>query len=185
MSPILGIIASGIQNSIANASSYESIATTTVGSGGASSITFSSIPSTYQHLQIRGIGSTTNGTTLDFAAVTFNSDTGANYSWHRLFGDGGSASVSAATSTSYIQTFCAGNTTFGPLVLDILDYANTNKFKTARSLSAAENNGSGNEYILYASGNWRNTNAITSITITGVFGTFRQHTSYALYGIKG
>jgi hypothetical protein len=179
-----GVVASAITGNL-DPGSYYPIATTTVPSAGAATVTFSSIPNTYSHLQIRGIGSTTNGTTLDFAAVTFNSDTGANYSWHRLFGDGSTASSSAATSASYIQTFCSGNTGFGPLVLDILDYADINKFKTTRSLSGAENNGSGNEYLLYASGNWRNTNAITSITLTGVFGTFRQYTSYTLYGIKG
>jgi hypothetical protein len=183
MAPILGIYAS--QNYPRVTTAYESIATTTVGSGGASSITFSSIPSTYQHLQIRGIGGTTNTGALDFAAVTFNSDTGANYSWHRIVGDGSGVATAAAAPASYVLTFCGGTTTFGPLVLDILDYDDTNKYKTTRSLSAAENNGSGNEYILYTSGNWRNTNAITSITITGVFGTFRQYTSYALYGIKG
>lgn len=164
---------------------YDSIATTTVGAGGASSITFSSIPSTYTHLQIRGIAGTTNSGALDFAVITFNSDTGSNYSYHRLFGDGSSPSASASTSVANIQTFCGGTTTFGPVVFDVLDYANTNKYKTTRSLSAAENNGSGNEYLAFTSGNWRNTNAITSITITGTYGTFRQYTSYALYGIKG
>ena len=92
MNPILGIIASSM---LGVTSSYESIATTTVGALGASSVTFSSIPSTYKHLQLRWIARSNRVAAQDFVDIRLNSDTGANYSAHLLYGDG-----SAATSTA-------------------------------------------------------------------------------------
>jgi len=175
--PILGITASSITGS--TQTSYDSISTVTVGSGGSASITFSSIPATYKHLQIRGIGLQTsaNGFT-----VQFNSDTGSNYSWHQLYGEGSIAQSNAgATQTFMYMGYGAGSATApNPLVTDILDYANTNKYKTLRSLSGNDLNGSG--FIQLWSGNWRSTSAITSITITA---SFNQYSQFALYGIKG
>jgi hypothetical protein len=177
--------------------SYESIATVTVGAGGASSITFSSIPSTYKHLQIRTIA-TTPGTSSIYDQTTFNSDTGSNYSYHTLQGSGSAASASAGTSQSYIRLFTWGagpygaGTTGWPAVgiADILDYADTNKYKTTRGLGGGDSNSTSQPSIIgLASGSWRNTNAITSITLTafavGSATTFAQYSSFALYGIKG
>jgi hypothetical protein len=71
---------------------------------------------------------------------------------------------------------------FGTVIIDILDYANTNKYKTQRSLGGNDRNGAG--YIDFSSGNWRNTNAITSIDIKALYGTgFAQYSHFALYGI--
>ena len=77
---------------------FESIATTTVGSGGQSTITFSSIPSTYKHLQIR-YAAKNSGTSENFVAMkwVYNSDTAANYSNHYIYGSG-AATGSAATT---------------------------------------------------------------------------------------
>jgi len=190
MTPILGILASSISGSL-NASSYESIQTVTVGSGGQASVTFSSIPSTYKHLELRWIGRTTVASTgLDGLYVVFNSDTGANYSDHRLLGNG-----TAVTSNSYssqgnilITTgLVRGNETsgnFGSGVMSVLDYADTNKYKTTRTLTGA-NAASQGELILM-SGSWRSTSAVTSMTITAESNhTFAQYTQFALYGIKG
>ena len=69
---------------------------------------------------------------------------------------------------------------FGTFIVDILDYANTNKYKTMRALDGFDANGSG--YAVLWSGNWRSTSAVSTITITG--GTFAQYSSFALYGIK-
>jgi hypothetical protein len=71
---------------------------------------------------------------------------------------------------------------FRASVLDILDYSNTNKYKTLRALDAGDSNGSGNMEIL--SNLWMNTAAITSITLTLDSGNFTQYSSFALYGIK-
>ena len=183
---LIGIIAS---SGAAAGTSYESIATVTVGSGGSSSITFSSIPSTYQHLQVRLMARTNRAAAGDFLTVIFNSDTGANYSYHYLQGDGSSALAGSSTNSPYVflHRFAASSATSGVNgvgVLDVLDYANTNKYKTTRSLAGYDNNGSG--AIELDSGNWRNTGAITSITIAPGLGTsLNQYSSFALYGIKG
>lgn len=163
--------------------SYESIMTTTVGAGGTSTITFSSIPSTYKHLQIRYINTTS--TVNQNLYITFNSDTGSNYSWHRLFGDGSSAIADAGSTTTYMQIGRSGgnSTSFAGGVMDVLDYSTTSKYKTARSLYGTDQNGSG--LIFLASGLWQNTAAVSTITFTPASGNFAQYSSFALYGIKG
>ena len=173
-------------------SSYESIATVTVGSGGAADVEFTSIPSTYTHLQIRGIARTDRTAYfLDFGKMNFNSDTGSNYTTHHLYGDGSGAFTFADVNIAYTSilrfTGVASPTpsdTFGAFVVDILDYKDTNKFKTIRNLGGADTNGAG-ELGLF-SGLWRSTSAITSITIAPGGGTqFNEYTQFALYGIKG
>ena len=160
---------------------YYSIQTATVDSGGASSVTFSSIPSTYTHLQLRitGMYSATNNMYLQY-----NGDTAANYSWHQLYGDGSSANSNGGSNQvlNYIGYSELGTTYPSVNVVDILDYTNTNKYKTIRSLFGFDRNGGGVAGFL--SGSWRNTNAITSITITPNGGNIGQYTSFALYGVK-
>jgi hypothetical protein len=185
--PILGIIASAITGNLVT-TSYESIATVTVGGGGSATITFSSIPATYTHLQIRAICKTTAGTSnINSIFGQFNSDTGSNYARHFLNGSGSAAGVGAGTSNSSmffgtnIETL--GTNAFAANVIDILDYANTNKYKTTRSLSGVDANGSG--YVQFMSGLWMNTAAVTSITISPNSDDFIQYSQFALYGIKG
>jgi hypothetical protein len=190
MAPILGIYASQISGHLfAPSGAWDSIATTTVGAGGAANITFSSIPSTYTHLQIRGIArSTTSGAGGDWVYCQFNTDTGSNYAHHRVFGNGTSASAGGAASQTEIRVGIAarnGNTAgvYGASVADILDYTNTSKNTTARSLIGQDENGGG-EIMLY-SGLWTNTAAITSIKVYPEINNFVQYTQFALYGIKG
>lgn len=170
-------------NSAYEPSSFESIATVTVGAGGASSVTFSSIPSTYTHLQLRGIF---RPTTATWVIANFNGDTGANYYMHNLRGNGSSASAGAA-SEPYVYFILGATTasnTYAAGVIDILDYANTNKYKTLRSLSGIDTNGGGN--IDLTSGSWRNTGAISSIVLsTNALVSIPEYSSFALYGIKG
>ena len=180
MSPILGIIASQNYSRVTDTGDMFPISTVTVGSGGAASVTFSSIPSTYTHLQIR-ITEAYSGSGFN-PRVRFNSDTGSNYSWHYVLGDGSSASAGAAANTTGM--FLNSNTALSTMtvhIIDILDYANINKNKTIRVLDGYDANGSG--FIDLWSGNWRNTSAVTSISIDA--GTFAQYSSFALYGIKG
>lgn len=177
---LVGIIASS--GGVAGGD-YESISTVTVGAGGAATVTFSSIPSTYQHLQIRGI---MLSTTANHADVTLNSDTGNNYAGHQLEGNGATASASAGASRAnmYSMVYTPGVTNgIGAGIIDFLDYANTNKYKTVRALRGADNNGSGT--IALTSGLWMNTAAVTSITLTARGGTFTQYSTFALYGIRG
>jgi hypothetical protein len=182
-----GLLAGGVA---ASTNSYESIATYTVGSGGSASITFSSIPSTYKHLQVRWFAKTDRADTDDVVLMQLNSDTSANYSWHWLRGNGTAAIAGATSSASNIaiQYGASGNSgatnVFAGAVLDILDYQDTNKYKTTRSLQGFDLNGSG--WIYLTSGNWRSTSAVTSITLDQQYGSnFAQYSSFALYGIKG
>ena len=154
-----------------------------VGSGGASTIDFTSIPSTYKHLQIRLIAqkltSSTNG------LMRFNGDTtGTNYYFHGIEADG---STAAAYATNDFPRAVANVPTtaniFAVSIVDILDYANTSKYKTVRTLNGFEANNPG--ILTYGSGLWKNTNAITSLTIYPTSGNFAQFSSFALYGIKG
>lgn len=168
---------------------YESIATTTVGGGGVADITFSSIPSTYKHLQIRFIARTTRAFAGDLLALQFNGDTASNYAFHLLTGNGASASAGATTSTTNIVAgrlsgATANANTFGTGVIDILDYANSNKYRTTRSLTGQDNNGSG--FITLYSGLYQSATAVNSIRFFSSLGAndFVQYSSFALYGIK-
>ena len=196
LNTILGSFSTGVAPS---ANSYESIASVTVGSGGSSTITFSSIPATYTHLQIRGIAQTNRGTySVDNMFITFNSDTASNYSMHYIFGgytsspmvESGSSTSATKILTYMISTSVPG-TTFTGVVMDILDYANTNKYKTARILNGFDVNGTAGTgsyggTVNFCSGLWRSTSAITSITFAPQEGTnFAQYSQFALYGIKG
>jgi hypothetical protein len=113
--------------------------------------------------------------------INFNSDVSNSYSWHYVLGDGSTTSAGAGSTQAFM--YLNSNQAFPtPTVhiVDVLDYANTNKYKTMRALDGFDANGSG--YAVLWSGNWRSTAAVSTITITG--GTFAQYSSFALYGIK-
>lgn len=183
MAPILGIWASSQQG--AAATSFESIATVSVGSGGSSSVEFTSIPGTFAHLQLRAYALPNGSNNF---AVTFNNDTAANYSTHQLQGDGASASALGASSTNsmfLLGLYTDSSSYAGVTIIDILDYANTNKYKTIRALSGQDGNATGTATdwrVTFGSGNWRSTNAVTSIKISSP--SWRQYSHFALYGIR-
>jgi hypothetical protein len=168
---------------------FESIATVSVGSGGAANAEFTSIPSTYTHLQIRCIARY-GGTAYNNLLGAFNGDTTyTNYRWHYLTGDGSSVAAGSVQSSGapLSMGLVAGTAqttgVFAAQIIDILDYKNTNKNTTIRVLNAMDNNGSGE--IRLVSGLWMNTAAITSITLTAQGGNnFAQYSHFALYGIK-
>ena len=178
--PILGIIAS--QNYTRITSSYESIASSLPTSG--TSVTFNSIPSTYASLQIRGIMLGTSPLNL---SVQLNGDTAANYSIHRLSGNGATTAAAGQANTDglYGSPNGTAGTTTNPtaFIIDIHDYASTTKNKTSRQFMGLDKNGSG-EVALW-SGNWRSTSAVNSLTVYLLSGSFGAGTSIALYGIKG
>ena len=177
---ISGLLAGGVA---ASTNSYESISTVTVGAGGQATITFSSIPSTYKHLQIRQSVILSAGNNIK---MQLNSDTGANYSWHQLAGSGSAASAAGAANTTFLYDGYYAGTANTPQagVLDLLEYANTNTNKTIRLLEGNDINGAGG-YVTFWSGNWRSTSAINSISFFPTSGQFEQYTKFALYGIKG
>jgi hypothetical protein len=181
-------------NTFYDPANFISIATTTVGAGGASSITFSSIPSTYSHLQIRFLARTDRAVNDgDYLLMRFNgiSSAASYYAQHYIRGNG-TAVLAAADGTataSYIERVPALNTTasvFGAGIIDILDYTNTSKNKVWRSLAGYDGNGDANANIRLASGMLLSTPAISSITLTsGTSSNFVQYSHFALYGVKG
>jgi len=170
------------------ASSFESIATSTVGSGGVASVTFSSIPQTFAHLQIRYIGrDNRTSNTLDTILLQFNSSTTSYYT-HYLLGNGTTAAANGF-SGSGIEIYritgpSATSGIFGAGVVDILNYTSTTNNKTTRSLAGADLNGSGE--IVLGSGLWYATPAaISSVKLSPTNATlFSEFSSFALYGIK-
>ena len=165
---------------------FESIATITVGAGGASSIEFTSIPGTYQHLQVRFIGHRDAAVSSANPLLRFNSDAGSNYSYHGLYGTGTAAAVEASASTTRITVGQISGDTypniFGASVVDILDYSSTSKNTTVRSFGGHDRNGSGN--IFLQSGAWLNTSAVTSILLFLNAGDWGEFSTAALYGVK-
>jgi len=76
--------------------------------------------------------------------------------------------------------------TYSIAVFDLLDYANTNKYKTVRALSGVDYNAASPPgYIRLISGNWRSFDAVTSLTIIPEASNFSQYSRFSLYGIKG
>jgi hypothetical protein len=184
----LGIFASA--NTTVN-TSFESIATVSVGSGGSSTVTFSSIPATYAHLQIRMMVQTNRSVGVgDDIGMTFNGSSTDYYGYHILYGNGSSAAATDNNITSYIDlsrfsTQSVATDIFSAGIVDILDYTSTNKNKTTRVLAGYDGNGSG--IINFGSGLWKPATpvAITSITLVPLVGTsFNQYSHFALYGIK-
>ena len=197
--PIVGQFGSlaGLGSLILPGGAMESIATVTVGSGGASSIEFTSIPGTYQHLQLRGVlrgTGTQGGGNYYNNYITFNGvTTGTSYAWHYLMGNGAAAEAYGVASTnvinSYFTTANALTSNFAAVVVDILDYASTSKATTLRQFNAFDNNNTGSSnyhkgFVTVASGLYTSTDAVTSIKMTPSFDSFAQHSQVALYGIK-
>jgi hypothetical protein len=176
-------------NAAFNPSSFESIATAT-GTGSSGTITFSSIPSTYQHLQLRYIARNTASFTGpgDFR-IQFNSDTGSNYAQHYLAGGGSSAFADGTSSgqmTFYSPLAHNNNASniLGAGIIDIHDYVSSTKNTTARAFMGVDFNDT-NGVVSIQSGLWNNTAAVTSVSIIAANGSFNTQTVFSLYGIKG
>jgi len=173
---------------------YQSIATTTVSSPVAT-VTFSSIPATFTHLQLRVVSKTTDTAVgEDSTNLYFNADTTyTNYRSHWIRGNGTSISASTIQASGYniyagiIPTSGSGQTGyFGASVIDILDYTNTNKFKTVRTFNGDNMMNVSYNFIGFYTSLWKSTAAITDITFTVPGGTnYAQYSKFALYGIKG
>lgn len=194
MSPILQSIANGSARGYGAllaggaAPAFESIATTTL-SVDTASVTFSSIPSTYQHLQVRLLTRlTATGTTPTDFKLNINSTT-STYRDHTLNGNGSTVTANNDTTTYFpIYNFPRAGMladTFGAAVLDFHDYASTTKNKVFRMISGFDDNTAGNGQLWLYSGLWVSTNAITQLTFAPQSGNFKAASTFALYGIKG
>lgn len=159
---------------------YEPIATTTLGSA-ASSIDFTSIPGTYTDLKVVFVGTATAATGL---RAQFNSDTGTNYSRTSLLGDGSAVYSQRATSVAFISLGINDNlntTTPTLRVMDVFSYAGSTN-KTVLTSESTDLNGSGAATVAVQL--WRNTGAITSISLNVSGTTMKIGTTATLYGIK-
>jgi hypothetical protein len=172
-------------------SSFESIQTVT-GTGSSGVITFSSIPSTYKSLQIRYMSKDTNANNgILNPKIQFNSDTGNNYAYHELRGNGTSTDANAGYSYSGVLIMgsslreSSASSIMGVALVDILDYASTTKNKTVRYIGGTDTNGAVDQRISLGSGLWINTDAVTSISIEAGVNNFTTTSTFALYGIKG
>jgi hypothetical protein len=161
MSPILkGVVASGISGHLTPlfTSNFEAIQSQTLGSAG-STVTFSSIPQTYNHLQLRITATTASSGRI---TMLFNSSTTGNQAFYWLYANGTTASSDYATGMSYLcpgYTDGSSNPTYS--VTDIMNYTNTNKNRTYKSLSMYNNNTS--SYQIIANGIvWFNGSGVAS-----------------------
>lgn len=164
---------------------FEAIASASPSSTG--TVTFSSIPGTYEHLQLRMYARNTDTAGSRSFLVEPNSDTGANYAYHVFTGNGSAPSISSSANDTFavlgtMPANSAAANVFGVAVIDLLDYASTNKNKTFRSLSGFDNNGSGNAE--FGSFLWKNTAAVTSLRIYFASGNFTSGSVIALYGLR-
>jgi len=186
--PILGVIASSRLTAVPN--SYESIAS---GGGATNAVTFSSIPSTYKHLQIRYMSRDDNPASgFNNLVIRFNGDSTTSYTDHYILANmtGTGTGGSGGYDRGYIglsASVSALSNVVGVGVIDILDYRDTSKFKTVRSLHGMNQNTNTNTSdFRFRSNAWLKTDAITSITVfPDNSRTFTSVTEISLYGLKG
>jgi hypothetical protein len=186
---VSGVKRRRIWDQTATTDNFVQIATTTVGAGGTTSIEFTSIPQNYTHLQLRISCRSTTAAGLSWSRLRMNSDsTNANYKGHQLYGDGSSAASTSFGSDPGIAAFLTVGSTgtanvFNAAIIDILDYNNTNKYKTIKVLQGNDTNGAG--YIIFHSGVWMSTSSINSLTfLDASSGNYAQYSTFSLYGVK-
>ena len=185
---------SSITPAIADVGTMFPIRSYVVPSGGTTTVTFDLTGIIgYTHLQLRASAKANGAAGATTLCLRFNSDSGNNYVSHYVLGDGTIAETGAYTAANATTQSCligaisgSSVTPFGVSIIDILDYGNSNKYKTVRSLSGTElNTTDRTSTVALKSSLWRNTNAITSITVINYEGNgFAQYSQFALYGIK-
>lgn len=152
----------------------------------AATVTFSSIPQTYKHLQLRITNRDSGAVTVNYMAYMWlNGDNAANYSYHELTGSGTAVTSSATTGQpSGIAISSPGNSNttgiFGSAIVDVLDYTSTSKYKTWRSLTGAVG---ASKTIELNSSLWRSTAAVTSLTIQSSGSGSVAGSRFSLYGV--
>lgn len=158
---------------MAAGATYVPITTTSVTSN-VSSVTFSSIPTTYTDLVV--VANATLSASVGFG-MQFNSDTGSNYSFIYFYGDGSSVAAGQNNNTTRIN-IGNGGTTYSMYKANIQNYSNSNKYKTVVSIG-----GKADEIAMIFSGSWRSNSAINSITFVPASGTINTGTIFSIYGI--
>jgi hypothetical protein len=174
------------------ANTFELISSVTVGAGGTTIASFSSIPSTFTDLQLVGSYRTTEaGLNSGTLKIRFNSNFSSIYSYRELQGNGQNAGTAATgPDTSFDLNFQSnesdGNTanTFQSFQLYIPNYANTSYAKSASFESVSEQNGT-NAYADLGALSFNSTTAISSIEIRAfTTNNVAQFSTFYLYGVK-
>jgi hypothetical protein len=170
------------------ASTYELIASNTVGSGGVASVTFSSIPSTYTDLALKvSVRTDRTGANTDNVRVRLNGDTSSSYTVRALLASDSTVGNDLNTTTSgvfgyYTNTNNTTSSTFSSCELYIPNYTSSN-YKSISNESSA--NGTGSGYNSMTANLWANTAAITTILMyPQVASNFVEYSTFYLYGIK-
>jgi len=162
---------------MAAGSTYTPIATTTA-SGSTTSVTFSSIAGTYTDIvvvcSVQNAASGDNGLRMQF-----NSDTASNYSTTFIYGDGSSAASGRQTSTTGAQFGRSASGNITNSIGQVQNYSNSTTYKTVLG------RGNNSAALVWASVSlWRNTAAVTSITIYNeTSATISAGSTFTLYGI--
>lgn len=157
---------------------YDCIATNTVTGSSTITVTFSSIPATYTDLIVV---SNYKAVSNNYLMMRFNGDTGFNYARTEMLGNGTSATSQALNNEhyAYIHSVYANAGEMGTFVTHIMNYANTNVFKTI--ISRANNVSTGTGLVVNL---WRDTSAINTILLTPIGTGFDVSSTFTLYGIK-
>jgi hypothetical protein len=179
----------GILASASGGADYELISTTVLGSSQAQvDFSVSAFSGVYKHLQLRMVYASNTGGNGTYIRGRFNSDSGSNYAYHVLYGQGSSAlSTGGATQNAMVFSPMSGtgsSTQPDAVIADFLDPFSTSKNKTTR-LMAGHATGS----INLISGAWFSTSAVTAINLLaysqGSASTFGAGSRFSLYGLKG
>jgi hypothetical protein len=173
------------------ANTYYKIASVEIGAGGASSIDFTSIPSTYTDLCLKVSGRSTASYTRRVLQLTFNgSSSSSDYQDRYLYGSGSAAASGADASGTQpyilIWDLDAANATantFGSIDIYIPNYASTSAYKSISADGASEDNAT-TIYMGMVAGLYQQNTAITSLSLKTDSGNFVQYSTAYLYGIK-
>jgi hypothetical protein len=173
------------------ANTFVKIASTTVGSGGAASIDFTSIPGTYTDLCLKlSLRGSASGA-YNYANLVFNNDTaGSPYATKIIYGDGTTTGSTGYNTggTPYISGnlsnySTATSNTFSNSETYIPNYAGSAN-KSVSIDAVAENNATSPNGVYMTAALWANSSALNRITVSPVSGTFAQYSTATLYGIK-
>lgn len=190
MSPILGTVASSISG---NLGSYYLIDSFVATDNTTTAITFSSIPQTYAHLELRyatrGTANVGGGTSV---GITLNNDNSANYTYHAFLASANTGLSNTSRSTGNTVAYAGvveghSNNALASNIALIQNYSSSSKLKTVRSFASQVWSGNAGYVFLGSAGYFGSTNAITSIKIDqgGAASPFFVGTIFSLYGIKG
>jgi len=158
------------------ASTYEKIATTTLGSASAT-VTFSSISSAYTDLVVIFVGN------LNVANTCFlrnNNDSGSNYSQTLVVGNGSTVTSQRSSNVTGFRLYdvVAGSNPINNLIFSINNYSNTTTYKTTL-LKCSDSGGEVGAGVSV----WRNTAAINRLDFVNPSGTWSAGSTFTLYGI--